>query len=221
VKGALVWRLAQCGVGLLVLLALPRPAQIVALIAVPLVALYPFMKRITWWPQAWLGMVFSWGVLVAGACLQAPTDSTWRGGIAPLHVSYEILLFYLGCVFWTIAYDTIYALQDKDDDALVGVRSTARLFGEKWRDGVTVFYLLALLLWSVAAFMAGAKPLFIGVLIFGAMLLIRADLNRIDPVDGASALKAFKANVRLGIGVIAILLLAALWNQFLTTPFAP
>src|SRR6185369_16533686 len=97
VTDAWTWLLAQCGVGLVVLLSLPRLAQIVALCALPLVALYPLMKRITWWPQAWLGIVFSWGALVGGAA------TTSHFGMLPL----ESLALYAGCIAWTIGYDTI------------------------------------------------------------------------------------------------------------------
>jgi 4-hydroxybenzoate polyprenyltransferase len=93
------------------------------------------MKRITWWPQAWLGLVFSWGALV-GAAAASPA-----GGL-PL----EAIALYAGCICWTIGYDTIYALQDREDDALVGVRSTARLFAQQWRIWTGVFYLLAVAL---------------------------------------------------------------------------
>jgi 4-hydroxybenzoate polyprenyltransferase len=145
-KAAWAWLLAQCAAGLIALLMLPPLAQIVSLIAIPLVALYPLMKRITWWPQAWLGIVFSWGALVGAAA------STYETGIVPQ----EAFALYAGCIMWTIAYDTIYALQDREDDALVGVRSTARLFADKWRTWTSVFYILALAFWAAAGAMSGA-----------------------------------------------------------------
>jgi 4-hydroxybenzoate polyprenyltransferase len=117
-------------VGLLVLLQLDRVAQIVSLASLALVAAYPFMKRITWWPQAWLGLVFSWGALVG-----------WPAVAGELQM--PAVMLYAGAVCWVIGYDTIYALQDKEDDALVGVKSSALALGERARAGVAVFYLFA------------------------------------------------------------------------------
>ena len=117
-KQAWIWLLAQCGVGLIVLLCLPRLAQIISLCSIPLVAAYPFMKRITWWPQLWLGLTFNWAILVVYA---AKTGT----------VSLPLFILYTGLIFWTVGYDTIYACQDIDDDMKIGVKSTARRFG-KW-----------------------------------------------------------------------------------------
>ena len=113
VRNAGLWMVLLALVGLFVLLQLPRPAQIVALASLLLVAAYPFMKRITWWPQAWLGLVFSWGALVAWVAVGG------REGLA-------LPLLYAGCIAWVVGYDTIYALQDIEDDMLVGVKSSAR-----------------------------------------------------------------------------------------------
>jgi 4-hydroxybenzoate polyprenyltransferase len=112
-RRALIWTVVQCLVGLGVLLLLPRTAQIVALLAIPMVAAYPFMKRITWWPQVWLGLTFNWGVLVGYAAVMGRLD-------------WPALWLYLACVCWTVGYDTIYAQQDIEDDALVGVKSTTK-----------------------------------------------------------------------------------------------
>ena len=112
-----------CLVGLSVLLLLPRTAQVIALGSLALVAAYPFMKRITWWPQAWLGLVFSWGALVGWPAV------TGDFALPPL-------LLWLGSVMWVIGYDTLYAIQDVEDDALVGVRSSARALGDRARLGV-------------------------------------------------------------------------------------
>ena len=128
VKQAWIWLLAQCLVGLVVLLFLPRLAQIISLCSIPLVAAYPFMKRITWWPQVWLGMTFNWAALVAYAI----KTNTLNLGIA---------LLYLSFVFWTIGYDTIYACQDKEDDALIGVKSTARRFGKHVKLGLSLIHI--------------------------------------------------------------------------------
>lgn len=181
VRQALAFMGALLFVGLLVLLQLPFAAQFVALLSVPLVALYPLMKRITWWPQAWLGMVFSWGVLVAGAAVD--------GIIMP-----SVLLLYLGCIAWTIAYDTIYALQDIEDDAIVGVRSTARLFGERWRLWTRAFFGLALVLIVSAALAAGSLLMAFAA----ALLMLPVVFKLVESVDveqPETALAAFRANV--------------------------
>ena len=127
-KQAWIWLFAQCAVGLIVLLCLPRLAQIISLCSIPLVAAYPFMKRITWWPQVWLGMTFNWAVLVAYA---VKTNA----------ISLPLFILYAGLIFWTVGYDTIYACQDIEDDMKIGVKSTARRFGRHKRFAVLVCYL--------------------------------------------------------------------------------
>ena len=112
-KAAWAWLIGLCLIGLVVLVQLNLAAALIAIASLALVAAYPFMKRITWWPQVWLGLVFSWGALVAWA---AVTGSVSLAG----------LLLYGGCITWVIGYDTIYALQDVEDDALVGIKSSAR-----------------------------------------------------------------------------------------------
>lgn len=187
---AWIWLAAQLLVGLAALMAFPRFAQYWALAALPLVALYPLMKRITWWPQAWLGIVFSWGALVGGAA------TAW-----PAHMPWENLALYAGCILWTIAYDTIYALQDREDDALVGVRSTARLFGDHWRFWVTLFYIGALFLWAAGAALAGANT-FAFVMLTWVGVLVWLMLGRINEAAPESSLSAFKHNALIGMGVL-------------------
>jgi 4-hydroxybenzoate polyprenyltransferase len=128
VRQAFVFMLLLCLAGLAVLLLLPPGAQWVALGSLPLVALYPLMKRITWWPQLWLGLTFNWGALVGYAA--------WSGGL-----STAAFFLYAAGVFWTLGYDTIYALQDKDDDERAGVRSSARAVGKQLLPAVGGFYL--------------------------------------------------------------------------------
>jgi 4-hydroxybenzoate polyprenyltransferase len=151
VRKAWVWLLSLCGIGLVVLLQLPRAAQIVALASLAPVAAYPFMKRITWWPQAWLGIVFSWGALV--------------GWVAAARAAPAMGLLYLGAICWVIGYDTIYALQDREDDALVGVRSSALRMGSKVRAGVALFYGAAVVLWAAAIWATRPQSLALAALL--------------------------------------------------------
>jgi 4-hydroxybenzoate polyprenyltransferase len=200
-RRALIWTVAQCLVGLGVLLLLPRAAQIVALLAIPMVAAYPFMKRITWWPQVWLGLTFNWGVLVGYAAVMGRLD-------------WPALWLYLACVCWTVGYDTIYAQQDIEDDALVGVKSTARLFGDNARFWVQLFYGVctgfALL---GAAMAAGSLPAAIvggcGVLAFGFHLWGQA---RALPKVGIAhdPLALFKSNKIAGLILVGATLAQAL-----------
>src|SRR5262245_52659221 len=136
-KGAWSLLAAMSLIGLVVLLQLERTAQLVALASLLPVAAYPFMKRITWWPQAWLGIVFSWAALVGWPAVTG-------------EIGRPALLLYAGSIFWVIGYDTIYALQDREDDALVGVRSSALALGGHARPGIALFYALALTLWALA-----------------------------------------------------------------------
>src|SRR4029079_3086295 len=127
VRAAWAWLLALCAVGFVVLLQLRWQAELVALASLGLVAAYPFMKRITWWPQAWLGLVFTWGALVGWTALRLD------------HLD-ALLALYAGSIFWCVGYDTIYALQDKEDDALVGIRSSALRLGANVQAGVIASY---------------------------------------------------------------------------------
>lgn len=200
-KAAWAWLFVQCLVGLCALLAFPRFAQIVALTSLPLVAVYPLMKRITWWPQAWLGVVFSWGALVGGAAVAYPAS-----------VPPEALALFAGCMMWVIGYDTIYALQDREDDALIGVRSTARLFAARWRLWTTLFYVFAIFLWSMAAALAGAPmPVFIVLGLIGGVLIFPM-LQRIDDERPETALAAFKFNAVIGAAILLAFALEPIWR---------
>ncbi|MFM6829125.1 MAG: 4-hydroxybenzoate octaprenyltransferase, partial [Novosphingobium sp.] len=140
-RAAWIWLLSLCAIGLVVLLRLRWEAQVVALGSLALVAAYPFMKRVTGWPQAWLGLVFTWGAPVGWI------EATGFERLAPLGA------LYAGCWAWCMAYDTIYALQDREDDALVGIGSSALSFGRHVRAGVTVLYGLALACWAGAVWL--------------------------------------------------------------------
>ncbi|WP_375550162.1 4-hydroxybenzoate octaprenyltransferase [Oceanicaulis alexandrii] len=196
-KQAWAFLIAQCLVGLVVLIQLPLSAILTGLGALALVAGYPFMKRITWWPQAWLGLTFNWGVLVAGAAaLGTP--------FAP-----EILLLYAANLFWTLGYDTIYACQDMEDDAMVGVKSSARALGGQISLGVLVFYLMAAALAALAGLVAGAGLMFAPAFaVFAAHLLLQT--RKLDPTDGRECLRRFKANQITGLLLAGAFLLGAL-----------
>ena len=178
--GAWALLVALSLVGLLVLLQLGRTAQIVALASLAPVAAYPFMKRITWWPQAWLGLVFSWGALVGWPAVRGELGLT-------------ALLLYAGSVAWVIGYDTIYALQDREDDALVGVRSSALALGRHARTGVAAFYIVAVALWAAALWRERPDGLSLVALAPMAVHLLWQVL-RLRPEDGADALATFRSN---------------------------
>jgi 4-hydroxybenzoate polyprenyltransferase len=185
IRLAWVWLAVLCLVGLTVLLQLTPFAAGVALASLAPVAAYPFMKRITWWPQAWLGIVFSWGLPVGW--------SEVTGGFAP-----AMWLLYAGSIAWVIGYDTIYALQDREDDALIGVRSSALRMGPHVRAGVAGCYALAVALWAAAMWQVRADPLALLALLpvaghFGWQVV------RLRPDDGARALALFRANRFAGL----------------------
>ena len=192
VGNALLWTLLLSLVGLLVLIQLRWPVQIVALASLFLVAAYPFMKRITWWPQAWLGLVFSWGALVGWIAVGGP-----EGPGLPL--------LYGGCIAWVIGYDTIYALQDIEDDALIGVKSSARAMGRHVKGGVGFCYALALALWGAALWVVRPDPLVLVALI-PAALHLTGQVVTLDPANGADALAKFRSNRFAGLLVFAAML---------------
>lgn len=183
------WLLALCAVGLIVLLQLRWQAQIVALASLALVAAYPFMKRITWWPQAWLGLVFSWGAPVGWIALRGDNLDA-------------LAALYAGCVLWVIGYDTIYALQDREDDALVGIRSSALRLGARVRPGVALFYAGAVALWALAFWLLRADWVALLALIPAAAHLAWQVVT-LDPAHPANPLDRFRANRWTGALVAA------------------
>jgi 4-hydroxybenzoate polyprenyltransferase len=187
---------AQAVVGALVLLALHPVAAAVALLSVPLVVLYPFMKRITYWPQAFLGLTFNWGAFVGYAAATGGLDA-------------RALLLYAAGFCWTLGYDTLYAHQDKEDDALIGVKSTALLLAERTPAWVTGFYGATLLLLAAAALLAGKGWAFWVALPFVGWLLFRQvrDLRLDEPAD---CLARFRSNRDVGLAVTAALVLGTL-----------
>ncbi|HET7577311.1 MAG TPA: 4-hydroxybenzoate octaprenyltransferase [Sphingomicrobium sp.] len=185
-----------CLIGLVVLLQLNPTAAIVALISIAPVAAYPFMKRITWWPQAWLGIVFSWGALVG-----------WPAVTGSL--SWTTFLLWFGSISWVVGYDTLYAIQDMEDDALVGVKSSARRLGGKAPLGVAIFYSIALLLWGAAIWTVRPDWLALLALLPAALHLANQAL-RADPADGELALKLFRSNRGCGLLVGLAMLVVGL-----------
>ncbi|MEO5578626.1 MAG: 4-hydroxybenzoate octaprenyltransferase [Sphingomicrobium sp.] len=183
-------------IGLIVLIALKPVAQIVALASLALVAAYPFMKRLTWWPQAWLGLVFSWGALVGWTAVTGTLD-------------WPAILLWAGSVMWVIGYDTLYAIQDIEDDALVGVKSSARRMGTNVRLGVGIFYALAMIGWGAAIWMVFSDPLALLALVPAAFHLV-SQAWRADPADGEGALALFRSNRWCGALVLAAMLVVGL-----------
>lgn len=179
-KTAWVWLVSLCLVGLVVLLQLRWEAQLVALGSLALVAAYPFMKRITLWPQAWLGIVFNWGLLVGWTELRL---DNWDA----------LAAVYAGCLCWVIGYDTIYALQDREDDAMVGIRSSALAMGAQVKAGIAGFYGGAVALWALGFWLYRADPLALLALlpVAGHLAWQVATLDADDP---ANPLERFRAN---------------------------
>src|SRR5882757_733089 len=196
VKQALVFLVAQALVGLAVLLQFNRFAIATGIASLLIVVIYPFMKRITWWPQVVLGLAFSWGALMGFAVRLGRIDAT-------------ALVLYAGSIAWVIGYDTIYAHQDAEDDALIGVKSTARLFGERTHQALVVFYGLSVLLIGGALVLAGSGFVaWIGLAAFAAHLVWQ--IRRLRIGDAALCLRVFKSNRDAGLLLFAGLLVDAL-----------
>ena len=188
-----------CAVGLAVLAQLNFTAAIISLASIAPVAAYPFMKRITWWPQAWLGLVFSWGALVGWPAVQGSLDL-------------PALLLWLGSIAWVVGYDTLYAIQDIEDDALVGVKSSARRLGDKAPQGVAIFYAIAVALWAAAIWAVRPDWLAIAALLPAALHLANQVL-RADPKDGEGALRLFRSNRTTGLLIFLGMLVVGLSSR--------
>jgi 4-hydroxybenzoate polyprenyltransferase len=188
-RAAWIWLLALCLVGLVVLMQLRWQAQLVALASLALVAAYPFMKRITWWPQAWLGLVFTWGAPVGWVALRSDRLDV-------------LAALYVGAFFWCMGYDTIYAMQDREDDALVGIRSSALRLGSHVQAGVAAFYACALGCWALAFWLLRADWLaLLALLPAGLHLMWQA--ATLDGRDPANPLARFRSNRLTGALVAA------------------
>jgi 4-hydroxybenzoate polyprenyltransferase len=194
VKQALVWMALQCLISLGFLLTLNTTAIIAGFVAIVPVAIYPFAKRFTWWPQVFLGVAFNWGALLA-----------WVAHTGSLH--WAAVVLYLSGIAWTLFYDTIYAHQDKEDDALIGVKSTARLFAEETPKWLKRFLTLAVLLMALAVGLAmtgssTAAPFalliaLLGPWAFGAHMVWQ--MLRLDTEDTGICLRLFRSNRDTGL----------------------
>ena len=180
-----------------ILLTLPLLAIGLGMGSLALVAAYPFMKRITWWPQAWLGLTFNWGALLGYAA-------------ATGKLAWPAALLYAGGVFWTLGYDTTYAVQDLEDDALAGVKSSALRLGGAAPRAVLGFYVAAFVLALAAAWWGGLGPLFLPpAALYGVHLSRQA--ARLDIRDGAGALALFRSNALAGL-LLFLALAAGMWK---------
>jgi 4-hydroxybenzoate polyprenyltransferase len=179
--------------GLLILLQLNRLAQLLGVGSLLLVALYPLAKRVTWWPQLMLGVTFGWGAPMGYAAATFRLDTTAAA-------------LYAAAICWILGYDTIYAHQDREDDALIGIRSTARLFAAHTRPFLIGCYTATLALLALAGALAGLHPAFY-LLLTAAGVMLGAQIVRLDIDDPANCLRLFRANRDIGL-VIALALLA-------------
>lgn len=186
-EAALLFACALAGVGLLILLQFNWFSILLGASSVLLVALYPFMKRFTYWPQLVLGLTFNWGALVGWASM--------KGGLALAPV-----LLYAGAVLWTVGYDTIYAHQDAEDDLSLGLKSTALRFGEQSPSWVGFFYFGALTLWATAGVLAGAHLIyFLGIALVSLQLAWQ--VTTLDIKDPKNCLRRFRSNRDVGAGI--------------------
>ena len=193
VAQATMFMVAQALVGFLVLIQFNRFTVATGIASLLVVVIYPFMKRITYWPQIFLGLAFSWGALMG-----------WPATFGRL--DWPAIVLYAGSILWVIGYDTIYAHQDRDDDLLIGLKSTALLFGERTATMLATFYAGAIVLIAAAGFMASGGIVFtIGIVAFAAHLAWQ--VTRLDIDDPAHCLMLFKSNRDAGLILFGAMLL--------------
>jgi 4-hydroxybenzoate polyprenyltransferase len=202
VKGALIWMIVQTVLAFFILLSFYPTAIFLGIFALVPVAIYPFAKRFTWWPQLFLGLAFNWGALLAWA---AHTNS-----IGPVPI-----VLYLAGIAWTLFYDTIYAHQDTEDDALIGVKSTARLFGEDSKKWLRFFLMVTIFLFGLAVLLAASERSVLSLIIAigGPWALgwhLAWQLTRFDPEDNDGLLKLFRSNRQAGLIPLPFFALALL-----------
>jgi len=197
VAQAAVFMGLQALIGLLVLIQFNRFTIATGFVSLLVVAIYPFMKRITYWPQIVLGLAFSWGALMG-----------WPAAFGRL--DWPAFILYAGSIAWVIGYDTIYAHQDREDDLLIGIKSTALLFGERTRPMLAVFYGIAVVLIGIAGFMVGGQLIFtLGLIAFAAHLAWQ--VARLDISDPSHCLMLFKSNRDAGLILFVALVLESIF----------
>ena len=207
-KGAAIWMAVQAGLAALILLSFNTFSIILAISSLVFVAIYPFAKRFTWWPQIFLGLAFNWGAMLGWAFIAGTLS------IAPL-------LLYLAGISWTLFYDTIYAHQDKEDDALIGVKSTARLFGDQTRKYLLGFLILTVTLMGTALLLAMPKDinpvaLVVGIFgIWGFGMHLTWQLRKLDIDDPETCLMLFRTNRDAGLIPAAAFIISAILNAAL------
>ena len=202
VTQAIIWMILQAGVAALILFSYNVQAIILGFASLALVAIYPFAKRFTWWPQAFLGLAFNWGALMIYVA---------HSGVLRL----EAVLLYVAGIIWTLFYDTIYAHQDREDDALIGVKSTARLFADQTPTWLFAFSILSAILLGIATYLACAEREVFSTLI--AMLAmpafwmhLRWQMKRFDANDPVRLMLLFRSNRDAGLIVVLFFAIAAM-----------
>lgn len=198
VKQALIWLTIQCVISFVVLLSFGSFAVLIGISSLGFVAIYPFAKRFTWWPQVFLGLAFNWGALLGWAAHSGT-------------ISMAALLLYVGGITWTLFYDTIYAHQDVDDDALIGVKSTARLFGENSPKWLLGFSLLAtVILWAsiMSTDLGLILKIVAGVGVLGFLAHLMKQLKTFDANNGAVLLRLFRSNRDAGLIIVLFFAIA-------------
>jgi 4-hydroxybenzoate polyprenyltransferase len=194
VQGILLLILQLCG-ALTILLQFNKLTQILGACSLILVAIYPFMKRYTYWPQLFLGITFNWGAFMGEMALYE-------------RITFPSILLYITCIFWTLAYDTLYAYQDYKDDLRIGVKSTACRFGDKGKGYITLFYGVMLFGWGTLSIITHKLPLLMATLFGGILLFLwRRKIHLKSPL---SCLQAFKKNLWIGLIFYAGILIANL-----------
>ncbi len=189
---ALLFLALLCAVGLVILLLLNNTAKLLGVGSLVLVALYPLAKRVTWWPQAFLGFTFGWGALLGYAAAHG-------------HLTWPVVPLYIAAILWIIGYDTIYAHQDREDDTLIGVKSTARLFGRRTREALCICYGLSFLLLLVAMSAFSLHHWGYWMMLLPAALMVW-QIIRLDIDNPARCLALFKLNREVGLAVALAIL---------------
>ncbi|WCR53067.1 MAG: 4-hydroxybenzoate octaprenyltransferase [Wolbachia endosymbiont of Ctenocephalides orientis wCori] len=184
-KQALVLLFLLLFLALIILLLTNKITLILGIISMFMVIIYPLLKRYIWWPQLFLGFTFNMGALMGSAAIKN-------------QITIESILFYAGCIVWTLSYDTVYAHQDKKDDEKLGMKSTALYFGDKTKPWLKKFYLITLMLWLYAGILSSLNNIFfISLLAIG--LIFRQQYKNFDPNNSSQCMSIFKNNSYVGL----------------------